>query len=89
MFRNIDIKQDIVEERFFVLYKQLELLQRVDLYSNYHREMKNYISEVAKLFASDRDLDEVRDDHMTRLNRIQKLKNISKYKKDKHTKKLG
>lgn len=89
MFRNVEMKQHDVEERFFVLYKQIELLQRVELYSNYHREMKHYITEVAKLFSSERNIDEVRDEHMTRLNRIQKLKNISKYKKDKHTQRLG
>lgn len=84
MFRNIDMKQSDIEERFFVLYKQITDLKKVELYSNYHREMRNYIDEVAKMMESDREVDEQRDNQMTRLNRIQKIKNMMKYKKDKH-----
>ena len=85
MFRNTEMKQSDVEERFSVLYTKLSEFKTVYLYSVYQREMRRYIEEVAKLIQSDRDIDDVRDNHMTRLNRIQKLKTVSKYKKEKHT----
>lgn len=84
MFRNTDMKQSDIEERFNVLYKQITDLKKVELYSNYHREMRVYIDEVATMMNSDRDVREQRESQMTRLNRIQKIKNISKYKKEKH-----
>ncbi len=84
MFRTAGMKQSDMEERFFMLYKQITDLKKVELYSNYHREMRNYIDEVATMMNSDRELDEVRNNQMTRLNRIQKIKNMMKYKKNKH-----
>lgn len=88
MFRNTAISQELLAERFFTLYDKLLELKRVELYSEYHREMKSYIEKVAGLFRGSRELESMRNEQMTHLNRIQKLKNASKYKKDKHTKKL-
>ena len=89
MFRNTDISQDVLVDRFFVLYNKLAEFKTAYLYAIYHIEMKNYIEEVASLCRGLRDIDSVRDTQMTRLNRLQKLKNATKYKKEKHTKKLG
>ena len=89
MFRNTEIPQDVLVDRFFVLYNKLAEFKTAHLYAIYHIEMKNYIEEVASLCRESRDIDSVRDNQMTRLNRLQKLKNATKYKKEKHTKKLG
>jgi hypothetical protein len=89
MFRNTEISQEVIVDRFFVLYAKLADFKIAYLYAVYHTEMKKYIEDVSLLFRGSRDVDAVRDEQMTRLNRLQKLKNATKYKKDKHTKKLG
>jgi len=47
MFRNTDIPQDVLVDRFFVLYNKLAEFKTAHLYAIYHIEMKNYIEEVA------------------------------------------
>lgn len=89
MFRAQQLSEEEIAKRFFVLYDKLVQFKSTDLYAIYHIEMKNYIEEVAWLFRGSRDIDSFRDNQMTRLNRLQKLKNATKYKKEKHTKKLG
>ena len=88
MFCNTDISQEVIVDRFFVLYDKLSEFKKAYLYTVYHTEMKKYIEDVAVLFRGSRDVDAVRDEQMTRLNRLQKLKNATKYKKEKYTKKL-
>lgn len=89
MFRAQSLSEEEVATRFFVLYDKLVELKSAQLYAIYHREMRQYVDQVANIFRSDWDLSGIADDHMSRLNRLQKLKNASKYKKEKHTKKLG
>lgn len=74
--------------RFSVMDDKLKKLGEVYLDSEYLRAMKSYIDKVPQILASAESLDEIRDINMTRLNRIQKIKNETEYKKDKHTKKF-
>lgn len=88
MFRAQQLTEDEIQKRFFVLYDKLVQFKSTDLYAIYHREMRQYVDQVATIFRSSWDITDIADDHMSRLNRLQKLKNASKYKKEKHTKKL-
>ena len=89
MFRAQQLSEEEIAKRFFVLYDKLVQFKSTDLYAIYHREMRQYVDQVANIFRGSWDLTDIADDHMSRLNRLQKLKNASKYKKEKHTKKLG
>ena len=46
MFRNTDIPQDVLVDRFFVLYNKLAEFKTAHLYAIYHIEMKNYIEDI-------------------------------------------
>lgn len=89
IFRAQQLSEQEIAKRFFVLYDMLLIFTSVKLYSSYHREMRQYIDQVANIFRTDWSLSEIAHDHMSRLNRLQKIKNETKYKKEKHTKKLG
>ncbi len=56
----------------------------VQLNSEYHELMKNYIERLYRECQKGFKLDDIRDLNMTQLNRLQKLKNRNSYKKDKH-----
>jgi hypothetical protein len=51
MFRNEDTTKEQITERFFFLKKQLDTLGNVVLNSDYHREMKIYIENLATTFS--------------------------------------
>jgi hypothetical protein len=89
MFRAKQLTEEEIEKRFFILYDKLIQFKSTDLYAIYHREMRQYVDQVANIFRGNWNLTDIADDHMSRLNRLQKLKNASKYKKEKHTKKFG
>lgn len=84
MFRNPNVPYDEIERRFFELYNKLADFKNTYLYSSYHREMQLYVENIAKQFMNGESEQIERETQMTVLNRLQKLKNMSKYKKDKH-----
>lgn len=88
MFRTTTTTKEQMLARFLVMDEKLKKLGEVYLDSEYLRAMKLYIDKVPQILASAENLDEIRDINMTRLNRIQKIKNETEYKKDKHTKKF-
>ena len=60
-------------------------MKNVYLDAEYHREMRKYIESVDLLIQQDDfDLDTIRETHMTKLNRIQQIKNTVSYKREKH-----
>jgi predicted RND superfamily exporter protein len=84
MFRNKDVTQDEFLKRFDTLKEKLDNLPKVTLNSNYHKEMQNYIDNLYRESKESFDLNSVREINMTNLNRIQKLKNRTSYRRDKH-----
>lgn len=88
MFRNNTTTETQLRERFFVLKKKLDQLGDVYVDTEYHSEMRKYIEQLTPLLQGAYDLDAIRESNMTRLNRLQKLKNATTYKKEKHSKKL-
>lgn len=47
MFRNGEIPQEVVVDRFFVLYNKLAEFKTAYLHAEYHTEMKKYVEEVS------------------------------------------
>jgi hypothetical protein len=48
--------------------------------------MRKHIEKLANTLQTNFDLEKMRDPQMTQLNRLQKLKNMTSYKKEKHRK---
>ena len=84
MFRD----EETTEEQFLKKFKELKkkLNEQVDiqLTSEYHQQMKSYIERLSLEVEQEFLLDDIREANMTLLNRLQKLKNGTSYKKDKH-----
>jgi len=89
MLRDDKVTSEIFIVKFVQLKKKFDEKAVVHLDSEYHQELKSYI---LRLYAqtcevevfTDKDFDDVRDAEMSNLNRLQKLKNGTSYKKDKH-----
>ena len=84
MFRD----EKTTQEQFLKKFKELKvkLDEQVDirLDSEYHHQMKIYIEKLYIECSNEFILNNIRDANMTLLNRLQKLKNGTSYKKDKH-----
>ncbi len=83
-----------VESKDFVLKLEqlkakLDQREEIQLDSEYHQQLKSYIIRLYRDTTlndsfSDEVLNDIREAEMSNLNRLQKLKNGSSYKKDKH-----
>lgn len=47
MSRNEQTSDEQIAQRFFELYDKLSELKRVELYANYHRQMRAYIDMIS------------------------------------------
>ena len=85
--------EDVCSQTFMVKFEQLKkkLNEKVEIHldSAYHQQLKIHIERVyqqtckAEIF-DDKCLNDIREAEMSHLNRLQKLKNGTSYKKDKH-----
>ena len=88
------LRDDTVDSQDFVLkFEQLkekfDKRVEVQLDSEYHQQLKAYIIRLHQATClaedfTDKMFDDIRDAEMSNLNRLQKLKNGTSYKKDKH-----
>lgn len=89
MFRNDEVCSQKFVLKFEELKKKFDEKEKVQLDSEYHHQLKEYIERLyqqtcsVELF-SDKSFNDMRDAEMSNLNRLQKLKNNTSYKKDKH-----
>ncbi len=89
MFRDEKVTSQNFIVKFEQLKKKFDARIEVHLDSEYHQQLKAYIERVyaqtclADIF-TDENLKDMRDAEMSNLNRLQKLKNGTSYKKDKH-----
>ena len=89
MFRDEKVDAKDFQAKFTVLKKKLDEKSEIQLDSEYHQELKAYIERlfrqtcVNELFGEE-SLKDIREAEMSNLNRLQKLKNSSSYKKEKH-----
>ncbi len=86
MFRDKTTTKEQLIDRFFVLKEKLDALWVVYLDAEYHMEMRKHIEKLENTLQADFDLEKIREVQMTQLNRLQKLKNKTNYKKDKYRK---
>jgi len=89
MLRNEEVTAEDFQKKFKQLKERLDGRPEVHLDSEYHNQLKAYIVRLyAKICQNDafddRLLVDIREPEMSNLNRLQKLKNTSNYKKDKH-----
>jgi len=85
MFRNETVTQAQFLKKFHQLRDGLQNLEQIRLDSTYHQELKSYIDRLyCQTLSPEFLLDEIREREMTQLNRLQKLKNGTSYKKEKH-----
>lgn len=89
MLRDENVCSQSFMVKFEELKKKFDEKVVVQLDSEYHQQLKAYIDRlyeqtcVAEDF-SDKSLNDIRESEMSNLNRLQKLKNGTSYKKDKH-----
>lgn len=89
MFRDEKTNSSSFVLKFEQLKKKFDERLEVHLDSEYHQQLKMYI---VRLYAqtceaesfSDKNYVDIKDAEMSNLNRLQKLKNGTSYKKDKH-----
>ena len=84
MFRDEKTTQEQFLKKFRELKKKLDEQIEIQLNSEYHQQMKDYIERLDNELKDEFKLDDMREANMTLLNRLQKLKNGTSYKKDKH-----
>ena len=89
MFRDEKVTSQDFTVKFEELKQKFDEREAVQLDSEYHRQMKQYIERLyeetcGNTTFDDERMDEMREAEMSNLNRLQKLKNASSYKKEKH-----
>jgi len=89
MFRDEKVKAQELQKRFAQLKERLDGRIEVHLDSEYHNQLKEYIFRLYEQICendtfNDADLLNMREPEMSNLNRLQKLKNTTSYKKEKH-----
>ena len=87
-FRNTSTDAKSLKQKMSELMNGLEKLEKIRLDTEYMRESEKYIKEVYEYimrddFDNDR-MNDIRDKQLGILNRLQKMRNKSRYKKDKH-----
>lgn len=89
MFRDENINAEKFSEKLRELKKKLNERVEIRLDSEYHHQLKAYILRIYQLSCinedfDDKKLEDIREPEMSQLNRLQKLKNGTSYRKDKH-----
>ena len=89
MFRDKNVGAEDFTRKFAQLKKRFDEKVEVQLESEYHQQLKAYITRLYQETCTtegftDETLGDIREAEMSNLNRLQKLKNGSSYKKDKH-----
>lgn len=84
MFRDETTTKEQLRKRFFWLKQKIDALGHVALDSEYNKAMKQYIEQLALTLESMANIDAIRKSNISAINRIQKIKNATSYKKEKH-----
>jgi len=89
MFRDEKVTSQDFTVKFEQLKKKFDERESVQLDSEYHHQLKSYIERLYRDTVADSQFDDekfsdIRDAEMSNLNRLQKLKNATSYKKEKH-----
>ena len=90
MFRDREVTADTFLEKFGQLKKKFDEKSKIQLDSEYHQQLKSYIERLYQQTCmreegfDDKVFEDIREAEMSNLNRLQKLKNGTSYKKEKH-----
>ena len=89
MFRDEKTTAHSFVEKFEQLKKKFDTRTEIHLDSEYHQQLKAYISRIYRQTCQsasfcDKLFLDMKEAEMSNLNRLQKLKNGTSYKKDKH-----
>jgi len=89
MFRDENVDAETFQTKFSVLKKKFDEKSGIQLDSEYHQQLKSYIERLFGQTCGNEAFDnkifsDIREAEMSNLNRLQKLKNGSSYKKEKH-----
>ena len=89
MFRDENVAAEDFVKKFKQLKSKFDEKEEVQLESEYHQQLKEYITRIYVSTClveefTDKDFSDMREAEMSNLNRLQKLKNGTSYKKDKH-----
>jgi len=89
MLRDENVCSQSFMVKFEQLKKKFDEKAEVHLDSEYHQQLKLYIERLYQQTCSvelfcDTSFNNIREAEMSNLNRLQKLKNGTSYKKDKH-----
>ena len=89
LFRDESTTYDKFKNRFKLLKSELNNLEEIRLNSEHSKKTKEYIENLYNLTINnpnftDSDFLEIKDSELTKLNRLQKLKNKTKYSKEKY-----
>jgi len=89
MFRDEKVSAEQFLSKFTVLKKKFDEKNAIQLDSEYHQQLKAYIERLSLQTCGCSAFDEkrfndIREAEMSNLNRLQKLKNGTTYKKEKH-----
>ena len=89
MLRDTNVSSQSFVVKFDTLKKKFDEKEEISLDSEYHQQLRAYIERLymqtcqVEIF-DDKMFDDLRDAEMSNLNRLQKLKHGTSYKKDKH-----
>ena len=87
-FRNHSIDAKTLKIKMQELMQGFSKLEKIRLDTEYIKESQNYIEDIYKHIMSkdfdDKQLNSIRQEQIGILNRLQKMKNKSRYKKDKY-----
>ncbi|CAA6813044.1 MAG: Unknown protein [uncultured Sulfurovum sp.] len=89
MLRDDKVTVESFTLKFDALKKKFDERIEIHLDSEYHQQLKAYIIRLHQQTCnneafSEKEFSDIRDAEMSNLNRLQKLKNGTSYKKDKH-----
>jgi len=89
MLRDEKICSEKFHTKFTELKRKFDEKTDVNLDSEYHKQLKSYIERLYQQTClcdtfDNKAFDDLREAEMSNLNRLQKLKNGTSYKKDKH-----
>jgi len=89
MFRDATVTSQKFSVKFGTLKREFDKREKIHLDSEYHQELQHYIEGLHRQTCQNEEFDDVmfnemREVQMSQLNRLQKMKNATSYKKEKH-----
>ncbi len=82
---NADISKESYTKKIDANLKMLQRVEEVALYKGDLQDLQKLIKKAVEFQASDKDMDEIKDEILYASNQLDKTKNARRYKKDKYS----